>query len=148
MSPEKSLFLVSFAIPSICIPKEKSKEIQYRSHPYGQGCHCHDEIDETSILDKLQLGILDSETKCTSDLIIPQYRIFTPKLTQANGVKIHLIPSNETFRKTVKEKIQNLVQEMNKVKCIFKEKMAEITPFEKCQYILWRFLNPEVELVW
>lgn len=98
-----------------CIPKEKSGEIQYRAHPFGKACHCHKENDSTEILEKLQAGILDEETMC-NDLwnwnACPQFRLFTPALTQENGVNVHLLPSNQSYQEKVEQKVHDIVLEL------------------------------------
>ncbi|HSX13447.1 MAG TPA: hypothetical protein VLE96_03395 [Chlamydiales bacterium] len=103
----------------ICLPKEKSQEIQYRAHPLGPCCHCHSKEEDQTILEKLQNGVLDFQTGCWEKYNkIPQFRIFTPQLTQENGVKIHLIASNVSFLEKVRDKIRNVVQKIEYLKHI------------------------------
>jgi hypothetical protein len=93
-----------------CIPKEESEKVQYRSHPYGRVCTCHNSEDSDSILDSLQKGQLDFAALC-SNYNTPQFRLFTPELRKENGVKIYLIPSDPMYRKAVKGRIRVVVQE-------------------------------------
>lgn len=90
----------------ICIPKEKSKLMQYRSHPFGVPCCCHTR-DSDEILEDLQKGI---DIRCISRL---QFRLFTPALKKENGVKIFLIPSDGSFQKLLRKNIQVIVKELH-----------------------------------
>ncbi len=109
-----------------CLPKEKSKEIQYRAHPFGKPCDCHSEEESTEVLEKLQSGILDEETKCSDDwgwTTWPQFRLFTPELTQENGVKIHFIPSDLDFQENVQQKVRDIalvIEAIDPVGCFAK----------------------------
>lgn len=96
----------------LCIPKEKSLEIQYRAHPFGEPCECHPDSSPIEILEQLQSGILSEETECYFDEC-PQYRIFAPALTIENGVKSYLLTTEKAFCKTLKERIREIVQEIH-----------------------------------
>lgn len=95
-----------------CIPKEESEKIQYRAHPFGVVCDCHQSQDSDAILDQLQKGSLNQEIACKGYHSEPQFRLFTPELRKENGVKIYLIPSNPAYRKTLKGRVRALVQEL------------------------------------
>jgi len=96
----------------LCIPKEKSLEIQYRAHPFGKPCQCHEDSSSIEILEQLQEGVLDQATECLV-YDCPQYRLFTPELTIENGVKSYLLTSEKAFCKTLKERIRTIVQEIH-----------------------------------
>jgi hypothetical protein len=119
----RKIFLSSEGNPSnignlfvVCIPKQVSGRVQYRSHPFGRPCQCHGVNEERSreILDGLQKGELNAYTSCTGLATLPpQFRLFTPELTKENGVKIYLIPENRKVRKTQKLKIRAIVDELH-----------------------------------
>jgi hypothetical protein len=95
-----------------CIPKEKSAEVQYRSHPFGQPCQCHKKKDDAEILDQLQEGNLNDQTRC-SGYYNPQFRIYTPALKKENGVKVYLLASDQKQRKEEKLQVRSLAQQLH-----------------------------------
>ena len=96
----------------VCIPKEKSEEIQYRSHPFGNPCRCSTEENSQQILEQLQN--LEIGMSCMKNFC-PQYRLFTPKLTPENNVKMYLLSSEEDYRRKVKEGIRQIVQDLTHI---------------------------------
>lgn len=92
----------------LCIPKDKSAKIEYRSHPFGKICDCHPLIASDQLLDRLQNGDL---AKCKNGST-PQYRIYTPELHKQEGVKSFLISPDVKYRKEQKQSIKSIVQEM------------------------------------
>ncbi len=94
----------------ICIPKD-AKEIQYRAHPFGKGCDCHDLSKEREILNKLQKGILDDSTKCRYiNCPVPQYRLYAPTLMQPDSSRkiFHLTPLSHESRKGLKSRFKEI----------------------------------------
>lgn len=99
----------------IAIPKEKSADIQYRAHPFGPPCSCHQGKSHTQILEKLQQGILNETTKCkVYGCAIPQYRLFLPALKPGNGCKIfRMSPLPRSSRQSIKAAIKSIAQELH-----------------------------------
>lgn len=97
----------------ICIPKEKSEEIQYRSHPFGKPCTCHLSSQDIPILEQLQKGKLNYKAACSEYDPCPQFRIFTPELKKENGVKIYLLTQDRLQRKKTKELVRKAIQELS-----------------------------------
>lgn len=116
----------------ICIPKNLSTNIQYRAHPFGSPCLCHDNSEDLKILDDLQNDILSPKVICSGehlscnsnleegyqDFDIPQYRLFTPEIKPENGVKIYFIPSDKAYRDLVKQQIKTIVHEILALKTV------------------------------
>ena len=96
----------------ICIPKEKSVEVQYRAHPFGMVCTCHSPKRTEEILAKLQQGICDGSMRCTHyGQMIPQFRIYTP-LLQSGATPVYLLtPHAKSVRKQMKGRIKDIVDE-------------------------------------
>ncbi len=95
---------------TICVPKEKSQEIQYRAHPFGAVCACHPKENSSILLENLQKGLFDKRAEC--DIIyppIPQYRIYTPLLQPDVTPTYLLTPHEKTHRKAIKAKIKEIV---------------------------------------
>lgn len=95
----------------ICIPKEKSEQIQYRAHPFGTPCHCDSKMSSIEILESLQKGSLNTSIECEEGAS-PQYRIFTPALKKEDGVKVYLLTNDRISRKKSKEKVRNVVKQV------------------------------------
>jgi hypothetical protein len=98
----------------ICIPKEESLKVQYRSHSMGKVCDCHPDQDDMQILDRLQKSELTNETLC-KDEAIPQYRIFAPALDPNKHCIYLLTPYQKIQRKSMKERVRYIVSEIEKV---------------------------------
>lgn len=99
----------------ICLPKEVSHQVQYRSHPFGSVCKCHSEKTAHYVLKKLQEDeVLDSTSKCGPGYLpIPQFRLYAPQLTPGDGKAIHLLtPFTKHERKEIKEPIKKVVEEV------------------------------------
>jgi hypothetical protein len=98
----------------ICLPKEKSETMQYRSHPYGKPCMCH--FNHQAILEQAQNNQMPESSLChlivkgKPVVKVPQYRLYTPALRPEDGVKSYLLtPFSKMERKKVKGKIQAVV---------------------------------------
>lgn len=101
---------------AIALPKDKSEKMQYRAHPFGPPCKCHNAKESRHILDSLQNENLGSPEKCKSILlpVVPQFRIYTPLLTPESGSKIFLLtPLAKAERKAVKGKIRQIVNNLH-----------------------------------
>lgn len=97
-----------------CVPKEESQKVQYRAHPFGLACDCHPKEEERAILDKLQNGVFDTSTKCTSFIFkttTPQYRLYLPEV-QPETEKVFLLTSlTSEKRHEMKESIRDIVMQ-------------------------------------
>lgn len=97
----------------LCIPKEKSKDIVYRAHPYGIMCSCHPNRETDAILKKAQNDEIES-IRCKSHSI-PQWRAFIPQLEndeEEGKERIHiyrLSPIPKKTRDNLKMVIRNVV---------------------------------------
>ncbi len=93
----------------LCIPKEQSPEIQYRSHSFGWACDCHPKEEAPSILDKLQKDQFDASTACSSLLYpssFPQFRLYLPAIQPGTGKKVFLLsPLKAKERQKMQESI-------------------------------------------
>lgn len=96
---------------TICVPKEKSRDIQYRAHPFGVVCKCHSEEESGIILNNLQKESLTPNTKCSSSIKIPQFRIYTPMLKPGITPTYLLTPHDRADRRNMKAKIKKAVLE-------------------------------------
>lgn len=98
----------------ICLPKKESKNIQYRAHPFGQPCQCHDATEANKILSKLQENeILDPSTKCNGWFTpsIPQFRLYAPQLGPGDGKAIFLLtPFIKKEHQAIKSAVKNVAQ--------------------------------------
>lgn len=98
----------------ICIPKEKARDLQYRAHPYGEVCHCH-ETGAIDLLEELQKDRLTPRTLC-NDGSVPQYRLAIPQITPEVGVKVFLItPLTKSDRKKLKEQVAAIAHEVKQL---------------------------------
>lgn len=100
----------------IAIPKEKSIDAQYRAHPLGVPCYCHKGSNHTQILESLQKGQLDLNTKCSMQTLpIPQYRLFMPVVMKPeNGCKIFRLNAlSRMQRQPIKEAIKKIAIDLH-----------------------------------
>ena len=91
----------------LCVPKERSAEVQYRAHAFGSPCRCHKNASP------------ENPEKC-EDGNPPQFRIFTPAL-RPGVVKIYSLVSHRDHYQKMKAETQVIVKEM---KASVKEKKA------------------------
>lgn len=100
----------------ICLPKKESKDIQYRAHPFGRPCACHEAVEASKILNKLQdEEVLDPSTKCNAWFMpnIPQFRLYTPQLGPGDGKAIFLLtPFSKSERQAIKSPVKNVAREV------------------------------------
>lgn len=109
---------------TFCLPKEISPNIQKRAHPYGHVCKCHPKEESSRIIEKLEEGQLDVETRCgglgamslAGIVPTPQFRIHAPGLKPETGIKIFLLtPMAKAVRKQHKSTIRDVVRTIEKV---------------------------------
>lgn len=93
---------------TVCVPKVRTFDYQYRAHPFGAPCNCHS--NHRQVLDRVQQNILDASTRCTGTyhLVVPcpappQFRLYTPMLRPEKGVKVYL---QSPVAKTAKQRIR------------------------------------------
>lgn len=99
----------------ICLPKEKSHEIQYRAHPYGPPCTCHPKWKAATILNALQDENFNYTNKCKSIPAVPQYRLYTPKLSPGDGKAVYLLtPFTKAQRREIKAPVKRVANELEK----------------------------------
>lgn len=97
---------------TIAIPKKKSSEFQWRSHPFGVVCTCHKKSRNTFILQELQKGVLNESNRCTKHSCeIPQFRLYTPVLQPEKSVKIYLHSPISPYKR---KKIKNVARQIGK----------------------------------
>lgn len=100
----------------ICLPKEKSHEIQYRAHPFGPPCTCHPKWKAASILNALQEENFNYTNKCKTMPAVPQYRLYAPKLTPGDGKAVYLLtPFTKAQRQEIKAPVKRVANELEKI---------------------------------
>lgn len=97
----------------ICVPKELSESIQYRSHPFGIPCNCDTSVEKANILEDLQQNKMP-KSFCTQQ---PQYRLYTPLLRPEYGVRIfRLIPMPRDQKNALKVQVSAIVDRLHQEK--------------------------------
>lgn len=101
----------------ICIPKEKSGQMQYRSHPFGVPCECFSEDRDREILDRLNREEHGKDIVCPDISVdVPQYRLYTPLLTPEVGVRSYLLTlAPKKVRTLLKTAIKKVVNEVHAI---------------------------------
>jgi hypothetical protein len=102
----------------ICVPKAIPPDVQYRSHPYGKPCDCHDTIPDLEILKGLQDLQLNKSTLCRNTQAgrAPQFRLKVSALTPKNGVLSFLLtPIPRDEKKSLKKEIADIAVEAHQL---------------------------------
>jgi hypothetical protein len=102
----------------ICVPKAITPDVQYRSHPFGKPCDCHDTIPDLEILKDLQNFQLNKSTLCRNTQAgqPPQFRLKVSALTPENGVLSFLLtPIPRDEKKSLKKEIIRIAVEAHQL---------------------------------
>ncbi len=99
----------------ICIPKEKSKELQYRAHPFGLACSCHPPEKDNEILESFQKNQLPKNARCASLIpkpTVPQYRLYLPKIRPQDEKIFLLTATPKKEHHQIEKKIHEIIRQI------------------------------------
>lgn len=100
----------------LCIPKEKSYQMQYRAHPFGVPCNCHPNLRARKILNRLKRDNFGEDIQCKDGLNVPQYRLYTPLLIPEMGVRSYLLTlAAKKDRTILKNAIKQVAKEVHEI---------------------------------